>query len=321
MKSTLITTLLSSSFALLAACQSVDQGAGAPAAQQSSATTFAALGMGGGEEARQNYIAELDSDGDGRVTRDDVIRFRAERLQVADANGDGSISEDEYVDEYAVRLDRRIENERASQVEQTRTRFDSLDRNGDGVISPDEYKASGDRAFARFDPEGSGQIRAAGDAEQQVGQRSVLAMPTTHSLAGFMELYDEDADGLVTRGEFDEQRRRAFAASDANGDGVLSADEYHREFEDRVDRQADSVRERQLKQARVRFGVLDADKDGSVSLAEYTAVGMRGFDNWDTDGDGLVSADEPLPERRSRRGATQSDDRDTPRDSASAPRP
>jgi Ca2+-binding EF-hand superfamily protein len=318
MKTILMTTLLSSSFVLLAACQSVDREAAAPTPQRSSATTFAALGMSGGENVRQDYIAELDSDGDGRVTRDDVARFRAERLRVADTNGDGAISEDEYVDEYAVRLERRIENERTSQVEQTRTRFDALDKNSDGAISPDEYKASGDRAFSRFDPDGSGTIRATEGDEQQVRQRSVLAMPTTHSLAGFMELYDEDADGVVTRETFEEQRRRAFAASDADGNGVLSGDEYHREFEDRVDRQADSVRERQLKQARVRFGVLDADKDGSVSLAEYTATGMRGFDNWDTDGDGVVSADEPLPERRSRQQATEGDSR---RDSASAQRP
>lgn len=298
---TLKKTLLSSSIALLAACQTMDQIANEPAPGPSNPS--AGLSMGFGEEARKAYIDELDRDGDGKVSRAEVEQFRIERFQIADANNDGQVSVAEYVDEYAGRLERRIENERTSHVEQTRTRFKSLDKNNDGSVSWEEYKASGDRAFVRFDPENSGRVIATeshGEPEPRTRQHSVLGMPTTHSMAGFLELYDEDADGVVTRQQFDDLRRGAYDATDTDGNGVLSFEEYLIEFTDRVDRQADNVREQQLKQAKVRFGALDTDKDGFISLEEYIATGMRSFDNWDTNDDGFVSLDEPLPERPAR---------------------
>ncbi len=311
----LIKTLLSSSLVALAACQTSPQGQEQNAALEAPRSAPSAIGrgtgMGTGEEARKGYIEELDSNSDGRVSRAEVEQFRNQRFSDADTNRNGVIDETEYVDEYAARLDRQIDSERKSHVEQTNTRFKSLDKNDDGVVSWDEYKASGDRAFAHFDPDNSGRVSA---SEEQLGKpgtrtrgSSVLAMPTSHSIAGFMELYDDDADGVVTRTDFDTQRRQAFDATDSDGNGVLSATEYHEEFAARVERQAESVRERQLKQARVRFGVLDSDKNGGISLEEYVAMGMRSFNTWDTDGDGFVSAQEPLPQRSAQQASSRGD--------------
>lgn len=306
---TLTKTLLSSSIVLLTACQTVERAPDETSHNPSNPS--AALGMGFGEEARKAYIDELDRDGDGRVSREEVEQFRIERFRIADTDGDGQISVEEYVDEYAVRLERRIEGERENHVDQTRARFQSLDRNKDGSVSWEEYKVSGDRAFDRFDPDATGQVTATGEAEESEGrvrQQSVLNMPTTHSIAGFLELYDEDADGVVTRQQFDDLRRRAFDATDTSGDGVLNFEEYLVEFIDRVDRQADHVRERQLEQAKVRYRALDSDKSLGISLEEYTATGLRAFNSWDTSGDGFVSQDEPLPERPVRQPRQQLDE-------------
>ncbi len=284
----------------LAACQSTapDQVAQQTAAAgQKPATERAASTHNIGEEGRKRFIAEHDSDGDGRVSRAEFEQFRAERFKQGDSNGDGLLDEREYVNEYATRLDRQILGERKVHVEQTHTRFKSLDRNKDGAISREEYLASGERAFAQHDPDKTGRVVAkkAGEKSTAARNRSVLTMPTSHSVEGFLEIYDEDADGVVTRAEFDAHRQRSFAATDANGDGSLSESEYLAEFESRLDRQANRVREAQIKQAHVRFGVLDSDKSGTISPAEYLATGMRSFTLWDTDGDGAVSAADPLP--------------------------
>ena len=111
-------------------------------------------------------------------------------------------------------------------------------------------------------------------------------------------LIDEDADGTVKRAEFDRHRKQAFAATDIDSTGDLSAGEYHIEFETRLDRQADRVREAQIKQAYVRFGVLDKNKDEVIDWNEYLTIGLRGFERWDLDKNGVVESRDPLPAPR-----------------------
>jgi Ca2+-binding EF-hand superfamily protein len=259
------------------------------------------MGHGASEADRKTYIAEHDTNGDEQVSPAEIEIFRKARFDEADGNRDGVVSEDEYVDEYATRLERQIFNARNAHVEQTHTRFTSLDKNNDSAISRDEYQTSGERAFAQWDKQNTGRVAVDTSVKSRAetrSQRSVLSMPTSHSSQGFLELYDEDADGVVTRAEFDKQRQQAFFATDTNGDRLLSADEYLLEFENRLDRQAERVREQQIKQAYVRFGVIDADKSGSMEWNEFLAIGMRGFERWDVNGDGLVSVADPLPTPR-----------------------
>lgn len=49
-------------------------------------------------------------------------------------------------------------------------------------------------------------------------------------------------------------------------------------------------RVRQMRQAHVRFGVLDSDKDGKMTPAEFEASGLRAFA--EQDGEGVVTAAE-----------------------------
>lgn len=287
---------------LFSACQSTSSdsvgAAGKKSSTEAQKSAPRSMGHGASEADRQVFIAEHDTNGDEQVSRTEIEAFRKARFDEADVNRDGVVSEDEYVDEYATRLERQIFEARKTHVEQTHTRFKSLDKNSDAAISRDEYQASGNRAFAQWDKQNTGKVKidtAEKPRTERRAQHSVLSMPTSHSPQGFLELYDEDADGVVTRAEFDKQRQQAFVATDTNGDGVLSADEYLLEFENRLDRQAERVREQQIKQAHVRFDVIDADKNGSMEWNEFLALGMRGFERWDVNGDGVVSAADPLP--------------------------
>jgi hypothetical protein len=53
-----------------------------------------------------------------------------------------------------------------------------------------------------------------------------------------------------------------------------------------------------MRQAEVRFGVLDTDKSGGITPAEFAYSGWRMFVTHDTNKDGAVSAADPV-----RRGA------------------
>jgi Ca2+-binding EF-hand superfamily protein len=152
--------------------------------------------------------------------------------------------------------------ERAGHLRQTHVRFNALDKDEDGYISRAEFDRSGDSAFSRMDTNKDGVLSAADptpaprgedtrteqtrteQARQQQAQRAaqprrerLLQMPTTHSVAGMLAMYDSNNDGVVSRAEYEQGRAAQFTGVDSNRDGVLSYDEYVSEFATRLDQQ------------------------------------------------------------------------------------
>jgi Ca2+-binding EF-hand superfamily protein len=249
------------------------------------------------------FLHLWDENGDAKVSRAEYDDARVKRFAATDADKSGSLSQDEYIDEYAARLDVQITNEKKASLQQIDTRFRALDNDHDHFISRAEYDASGVKAFEHLDPDRDGRISERDSKAQPAERRatqSVIRMPTTHDLAGFIEIYDTDGDGEVTRAQFDAQRSAAFTATDVNRDGKLDRDEYSKEFVARLDRQIESRRHDQLKQGGVRFKSIDEDKSGSISRAEYLLMSARQFERTDTNDDGVVSAEDPAPPRRER---------------------
>ncbi|NIJ18008.1 hypothetical protein [Sphingobium vermicomposti] len=126
------------------------------------------------------------------------------------------------------------------------------------------------------------------------------AMAAPHEGSAFIHDYDANHDGQVARAEFDAERNTRFKATDANADGWLSEEEYVGEYRARLEQQLAASdrseekkteeRQRQIRQAHVRFGVLDKDKDSKMTQAEYDASGARAFAEQDNDKDGIVTA-------------------------------
>jgi len=106
---------------------------------------------------------------------------------------------------------------------------------------------------------------------------------------GFLHAFeriDADADGVVTRAEFDAELAARQAGLDANNDGAVTFEE------------ARAFREAQREvRARERFMRLDRDGNGIVTTAEVSANKLRLFTYLDRNEDGAVERDE-LPRRR-----------------------
>ena len=98
---------------------------------------------------------QIDTNGDGVITKEDMAAKAEERFKSADTNGDGKLSAEEMkagaesrkAERMQARMDRMIER---------------LDTDGDGLISLEEMQSNerGGRFFERLDKDGDGSITA-----------------------------------------------------------------------------------------------------------------------------------------------------------------
>ncbi|MDO4795126.1 MAG: hypothetical protein Q4A28_04185 [Brachymonas sp.] len=238
------------------------------------------------------YIQIMDLNKDGVVTLDEVQAQRMQQFQVLDANRDGKVSMKEYTEEFRQRIQRSIEADRREIDRMTDMRFESL-AGKESHISRARYDQASERAYGAFIqgkmPEKLAR-QTSGKGQNKKTQRNggMLIMPTNHTKAGMMALYDQNRDGKITREEFDQVREDQFKRTDSNRDGRLSRDEYATEFDQRVNARQHEVVSAQMRQARVRFGILDADKSDFIELQELIHSGKQMFQRIDRNGDGRV---------------------------------
>ena len=140
------------------------------AAAAVTATSALAAGPDFGRHARGPAAAvmsfeELDADGNGEISREEITNRAEARFAAADTNGDGLLSQDEMVAAAQARVEGRVtrmiahldkDGDGAVSLEELPTRgkrggpdrdamlFGAIDSDGDGVVSEEEYAAMQD---------------------------------------------------------------------------------------------------------------------------------------------------------------------------------
>lgn len=101
----------------------------------------------------------------------------------------------------------------------------------------------------------------------------------------FMQYFDTNKDGVVTRDEFEASMNARFRNMDSDHDGLVSMTEFR-----------DYLQRRRLEHKQARLKRMDSNGDGQVSKAEYIAYQTKladaRFIHLDRNHDGSLSADE-----------------------------
>ena len=98
---------------------------------------------------------------------------------------------------------------------------------------------------------------------------------------GFIGLLDADGDGNVSAEEIAAEQSRLFSAIDFDGNGLISAEEFRRRANLLLSLNTTTL-----------FDMMDADGDQNLALDEINQPSARWVKRYDTNGDGLLDAEE-----------------------------
>lgn len=112
------------------------------------------IASGGGHRGPHHSFEELDANGDGQITQEEMATHMQARFKGADTDGNGTLSRDEVLE----RMKQRQSERRERYVDHMMERHDA---NKDGELSMEEMRdGRSGRMFARVDKDGDGAISA-----------------------------------------------------------------------------------------------------------------------------------------------------------------
>jgi len=162
--------------------------------------------------------------------------------------------------------------------------FAEADTNKDGKVTRDEMLAAATARFQAADTNHDGYL----DATERKAMHAAMGKDAAHQGSFFAKM-DHDGNGTISRDEAPPHLAARFDQLDTNFDGVLDKQELAAAHGDKAKHGA--------------MAKMDADGDGKVSLAEFTAGALRMFSHLDTDNDGVITlaeAQAARPHRQAR---------------------
>ncbi|MGV6840398.1 MAG: EF-hand domain-containing protein [Planktomarina sp.] len=139
------------------------------------ATTLSAANAGPGGEREKPAFSDMDANGDGALTADEIQAFvqskAADRFAAMDTNDDGAVTSEEMM----AHIEERAGNKAQKRVERMMERFDA---NGNGMLEASEMPSPGDRG-------------GRGDRAQNMFEKA-----------------DANSDGVISEAEYDALKSR-----------------------------------------------------------------------------------------------------------------
>ncbi|MFA9462186.1 EF-hand domain-containing protein [Thiohalorhabdus sp. Cl-TMA] len=102
---------------------------------------------GGGPGRGPDPLERFDTNGDGKLTTEELRDFRTERLHKFDKNGDGHLGLDEFEGAWLAGMETRMVR-----------RFQHFDRDGSGEVTEEEYLRPVTRMMRHLDRDGDGTV-------------------------------------------------------------------------------------------------------------------------------------------------------------------
>ena len=219
------------------------------------------------------------------------------------------LSREQFLQAQHTWVNQQFAQEREGHIKQTNIRFASIDFDKNGSIDLREFQQTGLKSFDRYDTDKNGIInqqdrgedeqamqalRRADNTPNQRRLKGLLAMPTTHSITGFVQLYQTNGSTL-SQAQYLSHREQQFAQTDRNTDGVLSAAEYEAEFMQRVEQTAQKVQPQLTAHFEQVFGQADQNADGQLTLKEFEQFKRQQFQYWDTNQDSVIDDKDSEP--------------------------
>jgi hypothetical protein len=110
---------------------------------------------------------KMDTNGDGRVSRDEHASFAKSKFAKMDANGDNSVTTAEMESAWQKHAGKRTDGKQLSAAD----KLNKLDKNGDGRLSAEEHTSGTADMFQQMDANSDGSLS---ESELKTGHEALL---------------------------------------------------------------------------------------------------------------------------------------------------
>ncbi|MBL8707557.1 MAG: EF-hand domain-containing protein [Rhodospirillaceae bacterium] len=175
-----------------------------------------------------------DANQDGVIERTEFNAMHEARFLAMDADGNGLVSQAEFVAAHEQQRAERAKNKDEWREGHAAMMLQRMDSSGDGRVTADEWQAAALRRFVAMDADGDGAVTAdemqAHHGKRQHGMMGDQAGQHGRGPERFMQRFDSDGDGQVSRSEWDAAGEQMFVRMDENADGKIDMSERHMRY-------------------------------------------------------------------------------------------